>query len=317
MKKLSVKVLTQAAGKAGLFLQKRSPLLLTIGGVIGLGATAVLAYKAAPRIDEIINDVEDKRNAEQEYMKLKAIPLADLDETGFYRIKDLEKDPASMMVDRVEVAKNIAGAIAAPVLTGMASICAITLSYYILNHRVGSLAAAVATLGAERAANEKFMRKSLGNDKYDELMKAQMQEDVTYKKVDKETGEVVDENAVGKRIVKKQNLTGVWFTESDEYVSDDHAYNIEYIRSVTDRMGSKLSYRGYIYLNEVLDALGCARIKEGATMGWSIADNFDIYTDVINDTDQYGEAVPKIYTKWPMPRFIFEETDYDGHYSVL
>ena len=40
---------------------KNSPVLLTVGGVVGLGATAYFSYKSAKKVETIVENIEDKR----------------------------------------------------------------------------------------------------------------------------------------------------------------------------------------------------------------------------------------------------------------
>lgn len=126
---------------------KNAPLGLTVAGVLGLGATAYLSFKSAKRFEEITNDLENTRGIKEdrEYIETKirdhGIDSLTDDENSYWEdVKDVE-------VNRAVVIRNVAGAFAAPVLTGTLSICAITLSYMAMNNRVKGLTSALAFCG--------------------------------------------------------------------------------------------------------------------------------------------------------------------------
>lgn len=316
MKKFKGNKFTRAMGKAGLGVKKHSPLILTVTGGVGLIATAILTYKAAPKIEKIVEDIEAKREVEKEYNDLTKKKATDVSEADIRFMEECEADPESMTVNRMEVAKDVAGALALPVLTGVGSICAITLSYWIMKNRVGSLSAAVATLAAENLAREKFLKEQLTEEQWNDLEEARMAKDKEYNMRDKESGEVVEEKAKGKETREQTTLRGVWFKESGEYASDDSAYNAAFVRNASEVIDAKYARRGWISLNEVLDILGCERTRAGAAMGWTMSDPFTIATDIVNETDQYGDWAPQLWVKWPMPRYIYDEIDLEGRYSM-
>jgi len=128
-------------------IAKNAPLGLTVAGVLGLGATAYLSFKSAKRFEEITNDLENKRaiKEDREYIETK------IHDKGIDSLTDDEnsywEDAKNVEINRAVVIRNVAGAFAAPVLTGTLSICAITLNYMLMNNRVKGLTSVLAFCG--------------------------------------------------------------------------------------------------------------------------------------------------------------------------
>lgn len=313
--KLSLKTkATRGIKKAERLAAKHSPLALTVTGVIGLGATAYLAYKSAHKIEAITDDIEERqRTAErmddiiEEIQASKDMDPISVDIDHLHEINDelRELEANFKPVDRRETIYRLGKAVAAPVATGVLSVCAIALSYYIQNNRILNLAASLATATAENAFFEKKYRETYGDDKYEEFItpteEQEIEKDGKSKKV---------------KVQAKKDGNGRWFSESNEYASDDHDYNRQFIRTVEDRMQDKLFRNGYLVLNDVLDQLGFERSRAGALAGWSVENDFKLSQVVTNVTDpETGEMNPQIYISWPKPRYIYDDVSYSGRYG--
>ena len=313
--KLSLKTkATRGIKKAEKLAVKHSPLALTVTGVIGLGATAYLAYKSAHKIEAITDDIEERQHTAErmddiieEIQASKDMDPISVDIDHLREINDELKELEADFkpVDRRETIYRLGKAVAAPVATGVLSVCAIALSYYIQNNRILNLAASLATATAENAFFEKKYRETYGDDKYEEFItpteEQEIEKDGKSKKV---------------KVQAKRDGNGRWFSESNEYASDDHDYNRQFIRTVEDRMQDKLFRNGYLVLNDVLDQLGFERSRAGALAGWSVENDFKLSQVVTNVTDpETGEMNPQIYISWPKPRYIYDDVSYSGRYG--
>lgn len=300
---------TRTFGKAYRSAAKHSPLLLTVGGVLGLGATAYLAYKSAGKVEKITEAIEDRRAQEAEIDGLMQIPVRDLTEEQETKIKEFTP------VKRTEVVRDLAGALALPVVTGTLSVCSIALGYYILNNRLLNVAASLATATAENVFYRQKFEKKYG--------KEQAQEFYT---PDTQRSEIVmNENGKEEEVIKndkhtKKILNGVWFDQSENYVSDDHQYNLAQIKSAEEHCSLKLFRAGVLRLNEVRDALGVQRSKDGEAVGWTTSDTSFFLSETIHREStkmvdpETGEIVikdlPQIYISWPTPHYIYDDVDY-------
>ena len=147
-------------------ISKNSPLILTVTGVIGIGATAVLAYKSRSRVEAIVEQVEEVRKDEERINEL--IDLQD-------RLTDEEETELSYLqenyvpVSKAVVVRDIAGAVALPVVTGVASLACVTLSWYIMNNRLLTVSGALATATAEHVYYKRKVADRFGEEVEREL----------------------------------------------------------------------------------------------------------------------------------------------------
>lgn len=285
---------------------KHSPLLLTVTGVVGLGATAVFSYKAAKKVEVIVEKVEYSRNSEEEMLALESIHPND--RTEEQEVALFEYQSYFTPVNRMEVAKDLVGAVALPVTTGALSIAAIALSYHVQNNRIVNLAAALATATAEQQFYRAKYKAVHGEEEYNKFMQPTATEKRT----------IVDSKGKEKEVeatVKSEvpSMHGEWFDKSSEYTRDDHDYNMAYIRSVGENLELRLFRKGFLLMNEVYDALGLERTRAGALLGWSTAGGFNIVPEVTHCLDQEtGETLPQIYMKWTTPKYIYDKVEFEA-----
>lgn len=271
----------QLVNKAVMKTKKNSPAILTGLGVIGLGATAYLAYKSRDKVEAVVLDIEEARENGEE-------------------------------INKVEVAKDIAEAIYLPVTVGTLSIGAIIWSYRIQNNRIAVLATTVAAQQIQAKIFEDKYRKEHGEEAYQRFMTP----------VERE--ETVEEGKNGKTKVTAKDVRqdidktfGQWYDESLEYVRDDHGYNMSMIDSITEKLELVLFQRGTLLLNEVREAFGFERIRQGALLGWTSGDIFNINKTVTFIKDEgEDEAKEQIYISWAKPRYIYDEIEFNGRYAV-
>jgi len=271
----------QTFAKVGHTLAKHSPAIFTGVGVVGLGATAYLAYKSRDKVEAVVQDIEEKRDNEEE-------------------------------INKVEVAKAIAEAIYLPVTVGALSITAILMSHKIQRNRILTLSGALAAQQARNIYFEKKYRKQHGDEAYAKFI-------TPTDEVEVETVGKGGKTKITVQEVKKDidHTIGQWYDESSEYTSDDHTYNVAFIDSINERMQTILFQRGTLLLNEVREALGFERIRAGALLGWTTQDSFEIekVVTMLGD-EEMGELKEQIWVTWSRPRYIYDEVEFNGRYSV-
>lgn len=294
--------------------KKNSPELLLAGGLIGLAATGYLAFKSSAKINKILADVdESKDQAEQmadlvdEMKELRNNPSKENDERAEEvqeQFDDLHEqyDPLT----RSELIWDFTKAVAAPVIVGSLSVAAIIWSHNIQYKRISALASSLATIIREQKAFESKYREKYGDKKWDEFEASTHEEEV----------ETDDGKKVKVRAQDDKSDKGRWYEDSSEYVSDDHQYNLSRIDAVNEKFSNKYFANGYLVMNDVLEGLGFERTREGALIGWSGADVFEIgrrVTTVYNE--QTGENEDKIYVYWPQPHYVYDEVHFSGRYA--
>lgn len=267
--------------KVSMKVAKHSPAIFTGVGIVGLGATAYLAYKSRDKVEAVVNEIERKN---------------DLD----------------IPVSKAEVAKDIAEAIYQPVLVGTVSVTCILLAHRIQHRRILTLAGALAVEQSRNIYFEKKYRKVHGDEEYSKFIIPTDEEEKI--EIGKNGKEIKTVEEVKKDIDKS---IGQWYDTSSEYAADDHSYNIAFIDSVNDRMQAIIFQRGTLTLNEVRDALGFERIRSGALLGWTTADSFEIekHVGALGDVKN-GESLEQIWVTWSRPRYIHEDIEYNGRYAA-
>lgn len=308
---------TQTVAKAGLKLKKESPLILTIAGGVGLLATAYLAYKSAPKVEKIVTEMETRQADIALYERSRLIMMfpeqAHVSSTP--EIGEAEsafayfnQNPHLLDFNRAEYMRRIVGAVALPVCTAVLSVTSIAMSYKIMNGRVGTLTSVVSALTAEAAKKNERMKEVLSEEDYKAVMAP----------VEKTTVETTDGKVVeGDAKRANHDFSCAWYSDSSEFVKDDHQYNMTNISTAERKIDEIMGRKGFILLNQVYDVLGLERTKEGMLMGWDQGDFFSFGIDIVNTVDQAGDFFPEILIKWPIPHYIYEDVDLEGRYAVI
>lgn len=80
-----------------------------------------------------------------------------------------------------------------------------------------------------------------------------------------------------------------WFDDGCVYWTDNPEYNLLFLRSREEYVNAKLKMKGYLFLNDVYDALGYHRTRIGQEVGW-IYDEKNPIGDNYVDFGIYKEA---------------------------
>lgn len=244
------------------------PEILTGLGVTGVVATGYFTYKSAKKMDDIVTEVEEKR------------------------ANDL---PVNRMEEVIKITKTMA----LPVALGATSIACIIASYQIQNNRINILSGAVSVLGAEAAKFRDKYKEEHGTEEYRKFMQPTKREVVS---------EEVDEEGNVKQITETvpdvvRPTYGVWFSESEEYVLDDHPYNISFIREAIKILELK-SFQETLSLNQVYRALGISETRQGAQWGF---ERNTFTADFETHAYQEGNIHNDIFILWPQPVPLFSK----------
>lgn len=254
-------------------IKKHSPTILIVGGVLGFVGSAVLAYKARPKVEEVVESVEDDVNNNVE-------------------------------VNKVEVGKQVVMALAPAIGLGLVSTGMLLWSHQIQKRRIMALSTSlIASQTAHYKLAEKVKNK-LGEKAYNEFM-TKDERKVFSKDEDGNTTETIEEMKA-----ELDKTLGQWYEESSEYFSDDHQYNLQWIELKSTELDSKLFAKGHLLLNDVRKLLGFEPIPSGQLLGWSAYDSFYIDSIIMNEWDDKNQQdVPHILVTWAKPRYIYQQMD--------
>jgi hypothetical protein len=244
---------TSKVGRQVLITRKNSPAILFAAGVVGVGATVVLACRATLKMEEILAQAE-KNNLE--------IEDAEALEHDQYNEQDASKDRAT---NRIQTAYKISKLYAPAFAVGIVSIGALTGSHVILSRR--NIAVTAAYAAVDKAFREYRGRvvDELGRDKDEEFRYGTTEREIA---VDTDQGVAVKTVKVVNKKNKEDPYSFLFDRDTTQNWSPTPAYNLMFLKAQQNYANDLLNGRGHVFLNDVLDMLGFQRTKAGAVTGW-------------------------------------------------
>lgn len=255
-------VITSKVGRQLLQVQKHSPVIMLGAGIVGVGATVVLASRATLRVQEVLEEHEV-------YLE----KIAGMQHES-YSDDDRTKDRVVLYAHTT--AKMIK--LYAPTVTvGLLSIGFLVNGHRIQAQRNAALMAAYT--GLEKAF-EKYRQRvmdDLGADKDREYRYGKV--DGHYIETDEKTGEEVSRTPVTRVSSESPSGYAKFFDENSTSWNHEAMYNMLFLKCQQNYLNDKLKAKGHVFLNEAYDALGLERSKAGAVVGWVWQGEGDNYID--------------------------------------
>lgn len=278
MKLQSIKnAVTSRIGRRVLLAQKHSPKIMFVAGAVGVVGTVVLAARATLKVEDILDDHHNLKSKAE--VELEA-------ERDDYTQDDYKRDMVKLYSRTVFRLAKLYGP---SVLVGLASVAALTGSHVTLNRRYAGVTAAYAALDKGFREYRERVLKEVGADKEREFR---------YQMDERTIVEETPEGPVTKTIkqVSPNGLPSVYARIWDEHTSTswskEPGYNQLFLRSQQNYMNDLLRARGYVFLNEVLGALGMNHCPEGQLVGWVLNHGGDEFIDFgIFDEHNFHEAM--------------------------
>jgi hypothetical protein len=269
MKKLAiVESLTRTANRVGFKLQKHSPEILVVAGIVGAVTSAVMACKATTKLSEITEESKAHLDAIHTAMENpESMP------DGDYSEDDGKKD---LTIVYVQTAGKIIKLYAPSIILGTLSIGAILTSNNMLRKRNMALATAYA------AVDKSFKEyRSRVVERFGEELDRELKYNIRKEQVE-ET--IVDENGEEKTVTKEVEVVdSSAISDFARFYDDgclgwtkDPEMNLMFLRRQQDAANDRLKDKGYLFLNEVYEMLGIPRSKAGQSVGW-IYDKDNVY----------------------------------------
>ncbi len=254
-------------------LQKKSPEILVVAGVVGVVGTVISACKATTKLESVLEKPKKEIAEVHELMNNK-----EYQESGEYTAKDGQKD---LIILYTKTGVQLIKLYGPTVLLGVASIASILASNSIMRKRSAALVAAYKAVDSGFKEYRQRVIDRFGKDVEQELsydIKAQKFEGT---KVDEKTGKE-------KKTVEKVDVSGIpgysiyarFFDENCTAFEKSPEYNLMYAKCQQQAANDILHARGHIFLNEVYDMFGIPRTKAGQVVGW-------IYDESRDDIDNY------------------------------
>lgn len=257
MKNFIPKGLTRFGGRTALKLSSHSPTIMVVAGVVGLGATAVLAAKASRQMDPIIEDHQKGR--------------VDISGTVYETKREEQKDLVRLYS---RTTKDLARLYGPTLVVGTLSTASVLYGHKVLHGRHVASIAAYSGLMEQFTSYRGRVAKTLGSNV----------ERGIYEGAHGEWVEDPDHKGEHKLAPKfdadmvEDSYLRPWFDESNVNWTRDPVMNYTFLKGVQTHMNNILQIRGHVTLNDVYDALRIPRTNEGQVAGWvwnsGVGDNF-------------------------------------------
>lgn len=230
---------TQVMGRALLTVQKHSPELLTVAGIVGGVTASVLACKSTLTLHD---DLEPLKN-DVVYIRNQNNPS---------RGKDLTRAYSRM---GLRVARHYA----IPIGLGLLSAGAILAGFGIIHRRNAALIAAYNSLELAYNTYREKVREEFGDEKDQELLLKTEKQLARSKKISKDgidTGYIPAGTA---RFFDKYN---------PNFNAANKEMNLYFLKLQQTYLNDLLRVRGFVTLNEVYEKLGMEPSRDGLMLGW-------------------------------------------------
>lgn len=282
--------------KAVFAVRKHSPEILIVAGVVGTVASAVMACIATTKVNGVIEDakrdidiIHDTKNAcdngdeeatavyadNQKYLNVK------------YSEKDMKKD---LTIVYVRTGLNLVKLYGPSIALGTLSLTGVIASNVILKKRNIGLAAAYATI-------DKSFKEYRGRvvERFGERVDYELRNNIKAVEIEKTvTDEKGKEKTVKETVdVKYEGYSDYSkiFDELNPYYDTTPSYNQMFLKAKQAQMNDKLRAQGYLFLNDVYEALGFEKTKAGQVVGW-------VYNPDSPESDNYVDfGYDNIYRK--------------------
>jgi hypothetical protein len=239
----------RALGSVEMLARKHGPAILTGIGVAGFMGTTVLVGRAVLRSQNAL----DKLKKDTHEVRVKEV-------TDDYSKNDQAVETARVYMQGAAVLLKIYG----PAIgLGAASIICVISAHGLMRKQQAALLAAYSTLDSGFRAYRARIEEEFGKDREQEF----------YRGAHKE---VVED----KELYTTHNYADIipspysrFFDESSPNWSKTPEYNLLFLHAQQQWANDRLKSHGFLFLNEVLEALGLERSQAGQIVGWKTKEN--------------------------------------------
>lgn len=245
------KSLSRMTHRSLLKINASSPTILVVAGVVGLGATAVMAAKATRKIDPVLDEHKQTRS-----------------EIGYsIQTKEQQRELVKLYAHTTFELTKIYGP---TIFVGTTSAIAVLGGHKILRTRHAAALSAYSGLMEQFTAYRRRIVQTLG---------AEMEQDI----FDGAHGEYEeDPDHPGEYKLKSKwdgsnnpdSYLRPWFDEANVNWSRNPENTYMFLKGVQNHANRMLEIRGHVFLNDVFDWLNMPRQPEAVVAGW-LRDNPD------------------------------------------
>ncbi len=276
--------------KIGFKLQKKSPEILIVTGVVGMVVATVMACKATIKASEVAETTKDALDDIHEAEEKGATNAGNP-----YTKKDSQQDLVQVYT---HTAVSYAKLYAPAAIMGAASITCILTSHRIQKQRNVALAT---TLAATNKAFKDYRGRVI--ERFGEQVEKELRYNIKAQEI---TETVTDDKGKTKTVKKVVDVPAVegWdpskfspyaraFDETNPAWLGNTEQNRFYLKARQAQATDMLRARGHLFLNEVYDMLNIPRTKMGAVVGWLYDPKCPELGDTYVDFGMFEVTIPR------------------------
>lgn len=248
---------SRGIGSTKFFLGKNGPTLLTAGGVVGFVATTALTVRATMKAQERLPDIKHDIKRAKEDAELAANDKA--------RVRIMSEQYGKTTIELTKIYWPV-------LVTGSVSIVCVLAGHNIMVKRQASMVAAYSALDASYKIYRKRVAEKIGEDE-EKALYSGLPPCAT-----DDAGnpcEILD----AEDILPSPSPYARFFDETSRNWTKTPEYNLFFLKSQERFANDRLNARGYLFLNEVYEALGLPWNQAGQVVGWRKPGNGDNYVD--------------------------------------
>ena len=275
--------LTRKINKFGFVIKKRSPEIFIAVGALGTVAGLVLACKETLKVTEVLEETKETLDRIHTSVDL------DMTEEGSvrkYTEEDAKEDTVKLYA---KTAVKMAEIYWPMVVVSAASVACFLSANGIMRKRNAAIVSAYASVDA---AFKKY-RNNI-KEKYGEDADKTARFGVSQETVDTPVGDGSTKQ-VSTKTVTKYDLAysdyAKFFDSASVYWSKDPEENLQFLKTVEANANVLLMTKGFLYLNEVYEALGIPETNAGKVVGWMYDEKNPVGDNFI-DFGLYGDNSP-------------------------
>ena len=250
------KAVTRAAGMSALKFKAKSPTILVVAGVVGFGATAVMAARASRAAEPVLDNHAKNR------MQLAETATSE----------ELERKQVINLY--METAGQLARVYGPTIAVGTISAASVLYGHKLLQRRHVATLLAYSGLQDQFLAYRNRIARTLGEDAERDIYNGahgEWLEDPDHKGEYKLAPVFEDDGS--------SNFLRPWIDEANNNCFVDPNRTRMFLDGAQNHMNNLLQARGYLFLNEVLGALGLSQVPEGQVAGWLLNGDGDNTVD--------------------------------------
>lgn len=281
--------LSRSVHRVGFKIKKHSPEILMVTGVVGVVTSTVLACKATRKIDTILD--ESKKSIEVIHGGMEQGKVIDIN--GVEQSYSVEDGKRDLTITYVQTGLKLVKLYAPAVVVGVTSIGCLLASNNIMRKRNVALAAAYTAIDNSFKNYRNNVIERFG-EKLDKELRYGIKVKEIERRIQNEDGTetVIKENVEVTDDPNKFSEFARIFDDGCKGWSKDPEYNLMTVKGVQSWANQKLKTDGYLFLNDVYEALGFQRTKLGQMVGW-VYDEEDPIGDNYVDFGIYDIHSPK------------------------